>query len=272
MPLTAEQVAQWDQTRQPTIYGVLTVLLFLSNVSLVLRLFMTLKHWRRLLIEDYFMICAVLLSDGIICALLAATSKGFGLHEFRVLATQPTAIIAIFQIVWAYAVMNGFCFLTIKLSILFFYRRLFFVDRWFRIVWWANLVYAILWFVGSTAFYIFQCTPVKYYWTRLEVAIEHPATPIVGKCVSSIASIGTPIMLNTISDLAILLLPVPILFKLQTSLQKQIRLVLLFSLGLVATASGFVRFVFIFQNQTNNDQTCKSRISYVVTHCLLTLL
>jgi hypothetical protein len=43
---------------------------------LVLRLFSTLKQRGRLLLEDYFMLCAVVLSDCIISALLAATAKG----------------------------------------------------------------------------------------------------------------------------------------------------------------------------------------------------
>ena len=264
MSLSPEQAAQWDQTRQPAIYGILSVLLVLSNVSLVLRLVASWRQRGRLLVEDCLMLCAVMTSDGIIAALLTATAKGFGLHEFRVLASaqdQPTALIDIFQIIWAYAVMNGLCFLTIKLSILFFYRRLFFVQRWFRIAWWANLTYAVLWFLGSTLFYIFQCSPVDYYWTRLGPLIENTATPVktTAHCVGSITSIGTPIMLNTISDLSILILPMPILLRLQTTMQKQLRLLLLFTLGFAATASGFIRFASIFQNHKFSDQTCKLR-------------
>jgi hypothetical protein len=207
------------------------------------------------------MVAAVLGSDGIIGSLFGAATLGLGIHEFRVIAMDPSPplnLVKIFQIIWASAVLNGFCFVTIKLSILLFYRRLFFIHRWFRTLWWLNVLYAVCWFMGSTLFYIFQCTPVELYWTRLGAIIPNPQLPSnpSGTCIGSLASIGTPIMLSTLSDVAILLLPCPILFSLQVPLRKRLRLLALFTVGLLASASGFVRFGFIFIAQTGSDQTC----------------
>jgi hypothetical protein len=261
--LTPEQQAHWNDSRQPTLYGVLGVLLVLSNTSLGLRIFSVLRQRGKFYVEDYFATAAVILSDGVIGALLAATHMGFGLHEFRVVAQDPDPpmrLMHIFQMIWAYAVMNGFCFITLKMSIMFFYRRLFFVERWFKIAWWVNVAYAVCWFLGSTLFYIFQCTPVDFYWTRVGALLPNPQIYVDpnGKCVGSIASIGTPIMLNTVNDVVILLLPVPALLKLHLSLHKRLRLIFLLSIGLIASASGFVRFAFIFKSPETTDQTCKS--------------
>jgi hypothetical protein len=55
-------------------------------------------------------------------------------------------------------VLTGPTFTFIKLTLLFFYRRICLVNqKWLRIAWWAILVYVILWFFGATGFYLFQC-------------------------------------------------------------------------------------------------------------------
>ncbi|KAI1088907.1 hypothetical protein F5B19DRAFT_401397 [Rostrohypoxylon terebratum] len=263
MALTEEEKATWDESLQPLIVGILITFLVLTNVTSAGRIFTSVHRHRKLQIDDYLMICAVILSDGIIAAMLAAVTKGFGLHQFRVLATDPQpplSLVQILQIVWAYAVLNGFCFSTIKLSILFFLRRLFWVSRWFKIAWWINVVYVVLWTIGSTLFYIFQCAPVDFYWNKIYagVGMTPPPGDEHGKCIKALASIGTPIILNTIGDLFVLLLPLPILLKLQTTTPKRLRLLGLFVIGFMATAAGFVRFAFIFATNPRADVTYSS--------------
>ncbi|KAI1212598.1 uncharacterized protein F4807DRAFT_450255 [Annulohypoxylon truncatum] len=263
MELTPEEKATWNESRQPLIVGILVTFLVLTNATSVARVVTSVHRHRKLQIDDYLMICAVILSDGIISAMLAAVSKGFGLHQFRVLATDPQPpflIVQILQIIWAYAVLNGFCFSTIKLSILFFLRRLFWVTRWFKIAWWVNVAYVILWTIGSTLFYIFQCAPIDFYWNKIYAGagITPPEHDANGQCIKALASIGTPIILNTVGDLFVLLLPLPILLKLQTTTPKRLRLLGLFVIGFMATAAGFVRFGFIFASNTRADATYSS--------------
>jgi hypothetical protein len=55
-------------------------------------------------------------------------------------------------------VLTGPTYTFIKLTLLFFYRRIFLDNqKWLRIAWWAILVYVILWFFGAIGFYLFQC-------------------------------------------------------------------------------------------------------------------
>lgn len=263
MGLSADQLAQYDETQRPLIVGVLVSMLVLSNASLALRLYFVVKRRSNFLWEDYAVITAQILSDGIAGALIVATSMGFGLHQYRVLAEDPDpplAIVRIQQITWAYAVLNNLCLLAIKMSILLFYRRLFRIQPWFRIAWWINVAYAVFWTIGTTLFYIFQCTPVDFYWTRLGALVPDPPFYVDpnGHCTSGLGAIGTPILLSTLGDVAILLLPIPVVFKLQTAVVKRLRLSLLFSVGALAAASGFVRFAMVFS--VTSDRTCKSTI------------
>ncbi|KAI1408088.1 hypothetical protein F5Y13DRAFT_114672 [Hypoxylon sp. FL1857] len=260
MELTQEEKDMWDESLQPLIIGILVTFLVLTNATSIGRFVASLRRYRKLQPDDYLMICAVILSDGIIAAMLSAVQKGFGLHQFRVMATDPQPpmkLVQILQIIWAYAVLNGFCFSTIKLSILLFMRRLFWVARWFKIAWWINVAYVILWTVGSTLFYIFQCAPVDFYWNKIYagVGLTPPAGDMNGTCVKALGSIGTPIILNTVGDLFVLLLPLPILLKLQTTNIKRLRLLALFVIGFMATAAGFVRFSFIFAANPRADAT-----------------
>lgn len=260
MELTQEEKDTWDESLQPLIIGILVTFLILTNATSVGRLVASIRRYRKLQPDDYLMICAVILSDGIIAAMLSAVHKGFGLHQFRVMATDPEPplrLVQILQIIWAYAVLNGFCFSTIKLSILLFMRRLFWVARWFKIAWWINVVYVVLWTVGSTLFYIFQCSPVDYYWNKIYagVGLTPPPGDLHGTCIKALGSIGTPIILNTAGDLFVLLLPLPILLKIQTTTTKRLRLLALFVIGFMATAAGFVRFSFIFAANPRADAT-----------------
>ncbi|KAI0473125.1 hypothetical protein GGR56DRAFT_600576 [Xylariaceae sp. FL0804] len=252
--LTPQQQAELSGSKQPLIIGVLVTLLVLTNTTSVVRIAVSARR-DRLHADDYLILLAFLLSDGVIAALLAATGRGLGLHQDRLLLEDdgdPRGVFAdITLIVWVYAVLNGLCFSTIKLSVLFFYRRLFWVAPWFKVAWWACVAYTATWMVGSTLFYVFQCAPVNYYWNKVYGGTD-------GKCIDSLASIGTPIILNNLGDLFVLFLPLPSLVHLNMSREKRIRLLVLFAIGLMATVAGFVRFGLIFTTNPRADFTYNS--------------
>ena len=60
-----------------------------------------------------------------------------------------------------------------------------------------------------------------------------PASVLKGHCVSGQGKTGAPLITSTISDFAILLLPVTILWNLQVSTKKKLGLIVLFSFGLL---------------------------------------
>lgn len=62
MPLTAEQLAAWSQSRQPAIVGVCVTLLVVGNVSMLLRIWAQCRIHKRPLLEDYCLIAALVCS------------------------------------------------------------------------------------------------------------------------------------------------------------------------------------------------------------------
>lgn len=131
-------------------------------------------------------------------------------------------------------------FLCIKLSLLFFYRRLFLVSqKWLRIAWWANLIYIVLWAFGATGFYIFQCWPVEWYWVQYYPRYHaKPPGAMRGQCnATTVEHVALPLIFGLISDVALLLLPITAIVKLQVSNAKKIGLGGIFSVGLMSVIS-----------------------------------
>ena len=120
----------------------------------------------------------------------------------------------------------------IKLSLLFLYRRLFLVNqKWLRIAWWVNLIYIILWTLGSTGFYMFQCWPVGWYWRRYYKKFD-PTFTENGQCnATRVELVAVPLVFGLISDVALLCLPIFAILGLQISTSKKWGLAGVFGIG-----------------------------------------
>ena len=142
---------------------------------------------------------------------------------------------SVLQHVWICMVFVGPTFTSIKLCLLFFYRRLFVVNqKWLRHRLVDHLVYVILWFVGATGFYMFQCWPVQWYWTRYYQRYHVGPSPILkkGQCnATTIQHVAMPLIFSLISNVALLLLPIAAISKLPVSLRRKLGLATIFSVG-----------------------------------------
>lgn len=118
-----------------------------------------------------------------------------------------------------------FCHLAIKLSILLLYRRLFTTfQRRLKVILYTVGIYVIAWTIYTFFAVLFQCTPVHYSW-------DFPRGSIQGQCVNLTgAYIGSGIT-NTLSDLAILILPMPIIWQLQIPKKQKMVICGIFLLG-----------------------------------------
>ena len=125
------------------------------------------------------------------------------------------------------------------MSILLFYRRVFPSQATmtsFRIAWFGISVWCILWLISTLFAAIFQCYPVSFAWTKV-------ATTIKGTCLDFPALLYATAVLNIITDVAILLLPMPIVWHLRIQMSQKIAISGIFLLGGLYTA----RFPFISQ-------------------------
>ena len=133
-------------------------------------------------------------------------------------------------------VLTSPTFTLIKLSLLFFYRRLFLVNqKWLRIAWWMNLVYILMWVFGATGFYLFQCWPVEWYWTRYYARYHaRPPGELKGQCnATTVQHVALPPIFGLLSDIGILLLPIAAILRLQISKARRLGLAAIFSIGIL---------------------------------------
>lgn len=124
----------------------------------------------------------------------------------------------VFQIVYACALT------TIKLSILLFYCRLFpkqsTSKRWRNCVY-AMAVFFICYFISATTVVIFQCRPISFTWMRKGN----------GKCINGLPFIYFSQSLQVLTDILILTLPIPVIWRLRLPRSKKIGVLGIFLLG-----------------------------------------
>ena len=111
---------------------------------------------------------------------------------------------------------------SIKIAILLFYYRLFHSDPRLKITVWVMATVVMCWYLTSTLIAIFQCTPVPYNWDR---------TIPGGQCIRKDALwIGNSVS-NLLTDVAILCLPMPIVWRMDVPPRQKIAVSGMFLLG-----------------------------------------
>ena len=111
---------------------------------------------------------------------------------------------------------------TIKFSILLLYRRLF-PSKTFRNVLWAIAGFLVLFALAQMLSVIIQCTPVAALWNRTAYPNAH--------CVDYNIALTVFAVVNALSDIIILSLPMPILWRLHTNKTRRKQLIGIFGLG-----------------------------------------
>lgn len=112
--------------------------------------------------------------------------------------------------------------LAIKLSVLFFYHRIFPTQR-FRNISIVIGVVSIAWFIAYVFIVFFICVPLEYWWDK---------TIPNGHCINLKATsyYGTSPP-DILTNIAILILPLPYLWKLQMRRAKKVAITFIFLLG-----------------------------------------
>lgn len=115
----------------------------------------------------------------------------------------------------------GIVIATEKTAILILYHRIFQIQRWFRYLVYAMIAYIWAWAISELLVAIFQCHPIAYQWD----------TTIDGRCINRLAFYRWISIPNLVHDVALLVIPAPMVWKLQISKQQKMALSLVFLLA-----------------------------------------
>jgi hypothetical protein len=111
----------------------------------------------------------------------------------------------------------------IKFSIITFYLRIFSVEKTFRVACKVLLVYVFCLHLSGFLATIFACTPVRKSWD----------STIPGHCVSLVKLASVSGGLTASSDFFILLLPLPVIWRLQMETKQKLALSAVFITGIL---------------------------------------
>lgn len=146
---------------------------------------------------------------------------GVGRHIEFVETVEPAKLVHALKIKYAIAVIYISSFTLPKLSILFLYLQVFSPSKRTRYTTYALIGVVVATWIAETLTSAFQCTPVPLVW-------DHT---IHGHCVDRIKMFQYYSIPNIVTDVAMLILPIPTIWTLKMSKLQKMAIIFTFLLG-----------------------------------------
>ncbi|RAK95953.1 uncharacterized protein BO80DRAFT_417794 [Aspergillus ibericus CBS 121593] len=196
-------------------------------------------------LDDWLIFLALPFGWGMAIATIIAVQHGLGQHLTYLEAEHPGELLIEGQAYWASEIIWTLSIPLIKSSILLLYIRIFGKVRHFRMTAYALGTFSVCWAIMVLLVIIFQCHPVEKAWA--------PATP--GHCINSWLFFVIGSSMNCATDIAILVLPIPSVWRLHLSRMQRVSLVGIFLLGSLSCVFGLVRLGTMISERNSVDAT-----------------
>ncbi|EQL32338.1 hypothetical protein BDFG_05471 [Blastomyces dermatitidis ATCC 26199] len=194
-------------------------------------------------IDDYMIIAALINSIMLSISENMAVAHGYGRHAFDL--TKEEKILAL-KWVFAAQVFYKIVITLAKMSILFLYMRIFYIERYMR---WACISLTIFIGVHGIAFVlttIWQCDPMAGFWDKSIPGFH---------CVNNHQFWLSFSVINISTDVVILVLPVQAVLRLKRRCREKSGLVLVFSLGAFICVTSIIRVTTLASSSISKDVT-----------------
>ncbi|KAJ5162534.1 hypothetical protein N7492_007926 [Penicillium capsulatum] len=256
-----------DQNGQ-MIGGVVT-LMVLGLLSVALRMYARLKTKMGFAVDDYLIFAGLFFAFGTGIVVLISLNHGNGRH-IQVLTHGHFEII--WKLLFSHVCIYAAAVTCTKSSIIIFYRRIFNLHLSMYIM--MSLI--IGYFVSVIITIFVACHPLPYFWLQY----TNP-TAVDGTCINTPKFFLGNGIGAVIIDFLILLVPVPIIWKLQMPRSQRIAVTGILLLGGFVCIAGIVRLVVLNNNTHSDDATwtiapvflwsCVEPFIGIVCACLPTL-
>ncbi|PYH43219.1 uncharacterized protein BP01DRAFT_270686, partial [Aspergillus saccharolyticus JOP 1030-1] len=215
-------IPEGTPNRGPSVQALFIVLLVCTTLMTVTRVVSKIVTKQRWWWDDLFALLSWPAEVIILSLLIAWVQLGLGLHEAFVAAQDPSLLTrgARYFYVCIFFFDTSICFP--KLSALFLYARVFntTTNRLLRLQLWILGALVVGWLLSAVLVTIWQCDPIPKAWTPT----------LKGSCVNSFAWYTATATLSCAIDIWILIIPVPLIWRLQSSLRRRIYLLVAFIL------------------------------------------
>lgn len=181
---------------------------------------------------------------------------GIGLHEARLEQEAPHKIVVWGHYIIIVPLLYVQAIVPAKLAVLHLYLNIF-TDKTLRIGTYITGAIILGTWISCTVAGLLTCRPLSYFWTQK------------GTCFNVNAYFRWSGLPNIVTDVAILVLPLPMVYHLQTSLRMKVGIAMTFALGGVGLIASILRFYFFYVSnaQVDGTWTAASFIMWCVVEC-----
>ncbi|KAH8790383.1 MFS transporter-like protein [Hyaloscypha sp. PMI_1271] len=227
--------------RRQSVLVVTSTTLVIATVFITARLVSRLAIVRKITWDDYFIVFGWLLAFGLTFSVCYGTSKGLGLRDANI---PEEWMYPLRKCEYAFAVIYNPALMATKSSILILYLRLSRnAHKLLRVASWVTLAVVNIAGLVLTFFNVFQCLPVSQVFAP------------VGTCIPLITLYLASVPVNVITDIAILVLPIPVLTAMQLPRKQKMILIATFGLGIYVIATDVVRIYYLQQSSGPSSPT-----------------
>ncbi|KAJ5870229.1 hypothetical protein N7455_005170 [Penicillium solitum] len=220
--------------RAPVLIVWSLIFFFIAAVAVALRVTSTHIRRRALKTHDYLVFFSLVLLTGyVVDMLIGATTAGYGGHTANMAVRNPGELVSALKIFWASEWMWATSTVCFRLAILLLYMEIFPGNP--KFFWCATGVGCLvfLYWVSSVLTIALLCRPVAYNWNR----------SIPGSCGDVLKIEYASAGFNMGIDLGVVLLPLPIVWRLQMSSRKKIGVTASFAIGILTAGINLGRII-----------------------------
>ncbi|KAI1643734.1 uncharacterized protein F4817DRAFT_348821 [Daldinia loculata] len=217
------------------------VLSLVDILAVMLRFMMRKKERQPLKPDDWLLLPATLLTTGVgICLVFGVSREAMGYREYPTSLENPSEI-AIYQmstsikLEWSISLILPIALACTKVSFLLFYKRIFSISR--RINWVLNglIIFVVMWALAFFFATLFCCrVMLLFIWKPISEMSECKffLDVLMAFCITGFTT-----------DLAIIVLPIPLIWRLKLSSAQKYTASASFLLGSVTVASALARLI-----------------------------
>ncbi|KAJ5502596.1 hypothetical protein N7463_005470 [Penicillium fimorum] len=220
--------------RSPVLIVWSLIFFFIAAVAVALRVASTHIRRRGLKSHDYLVFFSLVLLTGyVVDMLIGATTAGYGGHTATMAVRNPGELVSALKIFWASEWMWATSTVCFRLAILRLYIEIFPGNQ--KFFWCATGVGCLvfLYWVSAILTIALLCRPVAYNWDRT----------IPGRCGDILKIQYASAGFNMGIDLGVVLLPLPIVWRLQISSRKKTGATASFAIGILTAGINLGRII-----------------------------
>lgn len=224
------------------------VLAVIASLAVGMRLWARTVQKLQLQADDYLIVIALVFTYATAGLSITGGVFGSGKHVWAV----PTGnILIILKILFGYTTIYGCANAFTKLSVICFYHRIFgWTDRLFNYaIFFAGFIAAAFPLIILSVM-LGACRPLDYYW------LEYTDVNAKGKCLVNVDRFFLAMgIINMLTDILILSIPIPKIYQLQMSARKKWTVSGIMLLGSFVCVASIVRIYYLVLLQTAIDLT-----------------